>query len=128
MGTILSDFFHIKGADGAVPQAIGDVAAMSEKFNTGGILGNRAVLLMFSVKPVANPPLPAQGDVYINEHNVGSILVTAHNMFTTQTIAIAAASGVEFKSTDGRDNELAIKNVPRAFQIKDVVCFFHQES
>jgi hypothetical protein len=102
--------------------------AMSEDFNTGGIRGERSVLLMFSVKPVADPPQPAQADVYINDHKVGDILVTVHNTFTTQTIAIAVASVVDFKGTDGRDNVFAIKNVPRAFTIKDIFCFFHQES
>jgi hypothetical protein len=134
MGTILGDFTHIAGGiadeDGIVPvpHTLGDQVAMSSDFNTGGIRGERSVILMFSVIPVANPPQPAQADVYINEHKVGSILVTVHNMFTTQTIAIARAQDAEFKGTDGRDNVFAIKNVPRAFQIKDIVCFFHQES
>ncbi len=55
-------------------------------------------------------------------------MVTAHNMYTPQTIAIAVASTVDFKNTNGQDNMFAIKNVPRAFRIKDIVCFFHQES
>jgi hypothetical protein len=102
---------------------------MSEPFNTGGIRGERSAILMFSVQPIANPPQPAQADVYINNHKVGEILVTAPGpMYTTQTIAIAVASEVPFKGTGGQDNEFAIKNVPRAFAIKDIVCFFHQES
>lgn len=128
MGTILADFTHIAGADGPVRQAFGDDAAKSVSFNTGGIRGDRSAMLLFSVKAVANPPQPAQADLYINDHKVGSILVTAHNSFTTQTIVIARASTTEFKSTNGKDNVFAIKNVPRAFEIKDVVCFFHQES
>ncbi len=101
---------------------------MSEDFNTGGIRGERSAVLMFSVKPVViNPPV-AQADVYINDHKVGEILVTTPNVFTTQTIAIAVASKVGFKGTGGQDNVFAIKNVPRAFAIKDIVCFFHQES
>jgi hypothetical protein len=133
MGTILGDFTHLAAPNQpddteTVRNAGPDEVAMSRSFNTGGIRAERSVILMFSVKPVANPPLPTQADIYINEHNVGSIVVTAHNMFTPQTIAIAVASDVEFKDTNGRDNVFAIKNVPRAFVIKDVVCFFHQES
>lgn len=128
MGTILADFTHIAGMDGPVRQAGANEVAKSKAFNTGGIRGERSAILMFSVTPVANPPQPAQGDVYINEHKVGEILVMAQGTYTTQTIAIAVASTAEFKGTDGRDNVFAIKNVPRAFAIKDVVCFFHQES
>jgi hypothetical protein len=128
MGTILADFTHIFGSDGTVRQATADEVAMSEDFNTGGIRGERSAVLMFSVKPVViNPPV-AQADVYINDHKVGEILVTTPNVFTTQTIAIAVASKVGFKGTGGQDNVFAIKNVPRAFAIKDIVCFFHQES
>jgi hypothetical protein len=128
MGTILADFTHIFGSDGPVRQATVNEVAMSEDFNTGGIRGERSAMLMFSVQPVANPPQPAQADVYINNNKVGEILVTTHGMFTTQTIAIAVASQAGFKGTSGQDNVFAIKNVPRAFAIKDIVCFFHQES
>jgi hypothetical protein len=86
-------------------------------------------MLMFSVHPDADPPQPAEADVYINDIKVGGILITAPGpAFTMQTIAIAIASTANFKGTDGRDNTFAIKNVPRAFSIKDVVCFYHQES
>ena len=128
MGTILGDFTHISGSDGTVRQAGVNEVAMREDFNTGGIRGERSAILMFSVQPIANPPQPAQADVYINSHKVGSILVAVPGMFTAQTIAIPVASTVEFKDTGGQDNEFAIKNVPRAFAIKDVVCMFHQES
>lgn len=52
---------------------------------------------MFSVKPVANPPQPAQGVVYINNQKVGKILFTEHNAYTTQTIAIPVASKLRLK-------------------------------
>jgi len=130
MGTVLADFTHIAGGaeQVTVGQAGVNEVAMSSNFNTGGIRGERSVILMFSVRPDANPPQPAEADVYINEHKVGSILVTLHNMFTTQTIAIARGQDAEFKGTDGRDNVFAIKNVPRVFAIKNIVCLFHQES
>jgi hypothetical protein len=134
MGTILGDFTHIAGGaadeDGIVPvsRTLADEAGMSSDFNTGGIRGERSVILMFSIRPVENPPQPALADVFINEQKVGSILVTVHNVFTTQTIAIARAQDADFKATGGRDNVFAIKHVPRGFQIKDIVCFFHQES
>jgi hypothetical protein len=129
MGTILSDFTHISGSDKTVPQAGEQEVALSEDFNTGGIRGERSAVLMFSVRPVADPPRPAQADVYINDTKVGEILVTTPGpMYTVQTIAIPVASRVPFKATDGQDNLFAIKNVPRAFAIKDIVCFFHQES
>jgi hypothetical protein len=72
--------------------------------------------------------LPAQADVYINNVKVGSILSTVHGTFTTQTIIIAKGQDALFNGGDGKDNEFAIKNAPRSFDIKSVVCFFHQES
>ncbi len=125
MVTVLTDFTHIAGADGSVRRAAGNESAISNNFNTGGILGDRSALLMFSVDP---DETVAQADVYINEHKVGDILVAVQNGYTVQTVAIERADLAEFRNTDGRDNVFAIKNVPRSFRIKDVVCFFHQES
>src|SRR5262249_13740416 len=115
-------------SDGPVPTAGVEQVARSVSFNTGGIRGERSAVLVFSVMAVANPPQPGLGDVYINDHKVGEILVITFSTFTTQTIAIPRASDVEFKNTNGRDNVFTIKNVPRTFQIKDIICFFHQES
>jgi hypothetical protein len=128
MSTVVADFTHIAGADGTVGQTAAQEAALSINFNTGGIRGERSAILMFSVIPVANPPQPAQADIYINDKHVGSIMNPVQNSYTVQTIAIAKASDAKFKSTDGRDNVFAVKNVPRAFGIKDVVCFYHQQA
>jgi hypothetical protein len=128
MGTMLADFVHISGVDGPVPPAGVNQVAISKKFDTGGIRTERSAILMFSVMPVANPPQPAVADVFINDVKVGSILNPVFNTFTMQTIVIAIASTAHFNAGSGALNEFAIKNVPRAFQIKDIVCFFHQES
>lgn len=126
MGTVLADFVHIAG-DGLVNQtAVNVPVGMSSNFDTGGIRTERSVILMFSVSPVINPPLPAQADVFINNVKVGSILNPVQNTFTMQTIIIAKASTAHFSGS--ALNVFAIKNVPRAFQIKDIACFFHQES
>jgi hypothetical protein len=122
MGTILADFVHISHGDGTLRRArLVDEVAMSSKFNTGGIRTERAVILMFSVSPSGVTGVPAQGDVCINDNKVGSILGTVQNQFTPQTIIIAKARDKLdkpiFESTDGRDNEFAIKNVPAAFAI-----------
>lgn len=125
MGTVLADFVHIMG-DGPVPVNPAGVnqEGFSRPFDTGGIRTDQAVILMFSVQPVANPPQPAQGDVYINTRKVGSILNPVHNTFTTQTIIIAKGEDAHMV----KDNTFVIKNVPRSFQIKSIACFFHQES
>jgi hypothetical protein len=130
--TLLADFTHIIGVDGPVGQTDqtpqGEVA-ISSNFNTGGIRGDRSVMLMFSVKPLGNPPEDAaMADVYINDFLVGSIRVLAFDTPTPQTIVIPRADDVPFRATGGRDNVFALKNVPRPFTIQDIVCFYHQDS
>jgi hypothetical protein len=126
MGTVLADFVHIMG-DGPVTvnqTAVNVPVGFSRPCVTAGIRTDQSVILMFSVSPVANPPLPAQADVFINNVKVGSILNPVHNTFTTQTIIIAKGTDAGFVE----DNVFALKNVPRSFAIKSIACFFHQES
>ena len=127
MGTVLADFVHIMG-DG--PVVVNQTAAnvpvgFSRPFDTAGVRRDQSVILMFSVLPLDTNPLPAQGDVFINNVKVGSILDTVHGTFTMQTIIIAKGEDTGFVEAD---NRFVIKNVPRIFEIKSIVCFFHQES
>ena len=126
MGTVLADFVHIMG-DGPAPVASAgsNEVGFSRPFNTAGIRRDQSVILMFSVHPTETDNLPAQADVYINNVWVGNILNTVHGMFTAQTIIIAKGEDVGFVE---KDNRFVIKNVPRPFDIKSIICFFHQES
>ena len=71
MGTVLADFVHIMG-DGPVPVNPAGVnqEGFSRPFDTGGIRTDQAVILMFSVQPVANPP-PARAGRRLYQHSQG---------------------------------------------------------
>jgi hypothetical protein len=124
MGTVLADFVHIMG-DG--PVTVNSAAVNQDGFSrpctTAGIRTDQSVILMFSVRPLDAPQV-AQADVYINDKKVGNILNTVHGTFTTQTIIIAKGTDAKFEE----DNTFHLRNVPRPFDIKSIICFFHQES
>lgn len=124
MGTVLADFTYLVG-DGPVTVPVTSVSnqvAFSRTFHTGGIRTDQPVMLMFSVRNMGT----GQADVFINDNDVGNVTSTLQGTFTTQTIIIGKGEDAEFKGD--QQNEFAIKNVSNDFQIKDIVCFFHQES
>ncbi|HKS39055.1 MAG TPA: hypothetical protein VJX74_00465 [Blastocatellia bacterium] len=134
--TVLCDFTLIQG-DGSI--TIGDgLPVWEKKFNTGGRRSDAPALLIFNVKGLTRST--SSVNVKINNLVVGQIHPysdltiaarddNAKNWFT-QMIAM---NGTELK--DG-DNEIQIEAVgfPEStstnkfddFQLKDVVCFFHQ--
>lgn len=126
MGTILADFTHIMG-DGPqdVDTAAGNAVGFSRSFATGGVRTDQSIVLMFAVRNKGTTP----ADVLINDVNVGRVTSTAIGAFTTQIITITGG-GTEAKAFKATNNVFAITNVsdPDGFQIKSIVCFFHQES
>lgn len=114
--TVLCDFIQIIGDTG---QAISQTSTGAEvplpDFNTGGREGSLTALLVYSAKNLAG-----SAQVFINNHNVGTITATSGTVFSTQLIAV---SGNQLN--DG-NNEIVLKNVTDPFTIKDLICFFHQ--
>jgi hypothetical protein len=126
MGTVLADFKRILGNDPVlVPSSTGDLPSWHTQFNTGGIRTDFSAILMLSAIGVGGS---GQADVFINDKFVGTITNTQPDMFIMQMIIIDKPKEAKFQGSDGDDNEIAIKHVSQSFRIKDIVCFFHQES
>jgi hypothetical protein len=131
--TVLSDFTLIRGDN---PVTIGDGTPLWEAtFGTGGRVASEAALLIFNVRGLTSTNVDVV--VKVNNVQVGTIRRyggdgdIANNWYT-QMIAVGGS-----QLNDGF-NELQIAAVgwPGAtsgnlfddFELKDVVCFFHQEA
>jgi hypothetical protein len=119
---VLSDFIQIVG-DGSVniPVVAGaaevPVPTNGEPFNTGGREAGSTALLMYSVRNMTG-----SAQVFVNGDQVGSITPTSGALWTTQMIALAG------NRLNNGNNQLVLRNVTDAFNLKDVMCFFHQSS
>jgi hypothetical protein len=124
VGTILGDFTHVMG-DGpvGVHPASGNIVAFQRTFDTGGIRTDQSIVLMFAVSGKGGTP----ADVLINSVQVGNINSAPADSFSTQIITIAKDSH-QSKAFKNTHNVFDIMNVADDFQIKSIVCFFHQES
>ena len=115
---VVSDFIQIIGDSG---QAISQTAAGAEvplpDFNTSGREGNLTALLVYSAKNLAG-----SAQVFINNHNVGTITATSGAVFSTQLIAVSGSQ------LNNGNNEIVLRNVTDPFTIKDLVCLFHQSA
>jgi hypothetical protein len=58
--------------------------------------------------------------VLINNHLVVGITPTSGSTFSTQLIAVSSS-----QLNDG-NNEIVLRSVTDPFEIKDLICFFHQ--
>ena len=116
MATILCDFVQIVGD---APKPVRQTSQGSEvplpSFNTGRRVSNRTALLLFSARN-----LDGSAQVFINNNLVGGITATPGSMFSTQMIAVPGT-----QLNDGT-NEIVLKRVTDSFEIKDLICFFHQ--
>jgi len=117
---VLCDWTQIVGDSSiTVPVANGGaevpVPLDGSTFGTGGRVSTETALLIFSVKNMTGT-----AQVFINNHHVGDIGPTSGSLWSTQLIAV---SGTQIN--DG-NNHLVMKNVTDAFNLKDLMCFFHQ--
>jgi hypothetical protein len=116
MATILCDSIEIVGN---APRAVNQTSPGSEVrlpcFNTGGRVSNHTALLLFSARN-----LEGGAQVFINNHLVGGIAATPGSVFSTQLIAVSGS-----KLNDGK-NEIVLRSVTDPFEIKDLICLFHQ--
>ncbi|MGY1830153.1 hypothetical protein ACI8AA_06935 [Geodermatophilus sp. SYSU D01180] len=129
---MLADFTTIIG-DTAVSVPVVSPGAefqLGSPFDTGGRLpgtsetGISSALLMFAVRNMSGT---AQVTINDDDDVVGTITPSPSqlNIWSTQVIAFA---GSRLSSASGTNNRIRLRNVTDAFQIKDVVCFFHQDS
>jgi hypothetical protein len=126
MGTVLADFTHIMG-DGPVHVNAGSGEVVFKRtFETGGIKTDQPVLLMFAVSHRGNRGGPSP-KVLVNGVQVGTVQESGEEFFSTQLITITRDS-TESRAFRSQDNLLEITGVPDGFDIKSIVCFFHQES
>ena len=119
---VLSDFIQIVGDSNVnIPVVAGaaevPVPTNGNPFNTGGREANQTALLMYYVRNMTG-----SAQVFLNGNLVGSITPTSGALWTTQLIAL---SGNQIN--DG-NNQMVLRNVTDAFNLKDVMCFFHQSS
>lgn len=119
---VLSDFRQIVGdASITIPVVAGPaevpVPLNGDPFGTGGREANQTALLIYSVRNMTG-----SAQVFINDNLVGSITPTSGTLWSTQMIAV---SGSQLNSGN---NQMVLRNVTDAFNLKDLICFFHQSS
>ena len=130
---ILSDFVQIVGD---TPVVIGDslpgaVATWTETFNTGGRRSDESAFLLFNIRGLRSANTDV--GVKVNDILVGHIARYAQTTeqelqnWYTQMIAVSGST------LRNGDNEIKIEGVPANnllddFEVKNMVCFFHQSS
>jgi hypothetical protein len=120
---VLCDYTQIIGdAAQVIPQTTGSAEVPLPDFNTDGRNANgpapsRNGLLMLSARNLAG-----SARVLINGQDVGTITATPGTVFSTQMIALLA------DRLNAGDNKIALTDVSDTFELKNVVCFFHQSS
>jgi hypothetical protein len=129
--TVLGDFQTIIGDERqSVPVAgSGAEVPLGQNFNTGGRIagtlesgpeqGGRSAFLIYSVRFMVGT---AQVFVNDSDQSVGTITPSSGTAWFTQLIAMAGS-----RLNDG-NNRITLRNVTDAFEIKDLICFFHQSS
>lgn len=116
--TILCDFIQILGDNlKTISRTEGDTEVPLDNFKTLHRQASKTALLMLVVRNLAG-----SATVVINNERVGAITATSGTVFSTQLIAVAGST-----LNDG-DNEIVLKDVTDPFELKDVICFFHQSA
>jgi len=115
---VLCDFIQIVGdASQAIPQTAAGAEVPLPDFNTGGREAGSTALLVYSARNLAG-----SAQVFINNHNVGTITATSGTVSSTQLIAVSG------NQLNNGNNEIVLRNVTDPFTIKDLICFFHQSA
>jgi hypothetical protein len=133
--TVLADFNIIihEEHQGVGVQA-GQQSPLGTRFNTGGRLGEGsgqtgplAAFIMFSVLN-----LQVSLDVFVNGQGpIGTMDANHAPGWNSQVLCM---SGGRLKSGDGLNNEISVALPPgspvatTAFEIKNLICFYHQDS
>jgi hypothetical protein len=138
--TVLCDFFTIIGDGGGNGITVHPVdfegeSPLGDPFNTGGRIatdeahaaesgrkegGHSTAFLIYSVRNMTGT-----AQVFLNNSELPVGIITPsppNSVWCTQMIAMAG-----FRLHDG-DNQLTLKHVTDTFNIKDLICYFHQDS
>jgi hypothetical protein len=103
------------------PQLTGNAQIALPDFNTGGRATgtgpHRKAQLMLSARN-----LTGSAAVLINNTFVGSITATPGAVFSTQMISVPG------DLLNSGNNDIILKEVTDPFELKNVVCFFHQST
>ncbi|MDT0187970.1 hypothetical protein Q9S36_48065 [Microbacterium sp. ARD31] len=134
--TVLADFNIIIGDEVPqdVPFILGQQSPLGPKFNAGGRLGASSgqtgglgAFIMFSV---LNLQVPLE--VFVNGRGpIGTVDPNVARGWTSQVICM---SGGRLNSGDGLNNQISValpSDSPVAtgdFKIKNLICFYHQDS
>jgi len=114
--TVLCDFNQIIGD---TPKTVAPTSGSAEvplpDFNSGGRESGATSLIMCSVRN-----LGGSASVRVNGNDVGSLTATPGTTWITQLVALNGSN------LNNGNNEIVLRNVTDEFQIKDVMCFFHQ--
>lgn len=116
---VFADFIPIVGDEFVqVNQTTGGVDFPLGDFRLGGARRDQTVLLMMSVRF-----LEGRASIVLNGRKVGAIVRNSSPQWITQHIVI----GGNCLAADG-SNHIALRDVTDLLQIKNCVCFFHQDS
>jgi hypothetical protein len=113
--TVLADFAEIVGNQGAnVPAGTTIIGT----FNTSGRLSGQRALLCFLASN-----LNGSAGIEINDQPVGAVFPTGPAGAVSTQMASFAGSVL-----NSGNNTMRLRNVSDAFNIRNVVCFYHQDS
>jgi hypothetical protein len=116
--TVLCDFTEIVGD---TPQVI-TPAVFERNFRTGGRTSGQTAFLLFNVRGLTNASVLVQ----VNNQVVGAIFPYPGSNTSYWYTQMIALNGSQLR--DG-DNEIQIEAVGSdSFEIKNMVCFFHQSA
>jgi hypothetical protein len=117
--TVLADFAQILGNQGQlVGQVQGDATIALPSFNTGGRLSNEPALLVFLASD-----LLGSAAIFINNQQVGAV-------FPTGAVVSTSTQMASFPGTvlNSGQNTISLKFVTDPFRLRNVCCFYHQDS
>jgi hypothetical protein len=121
--TILADFVHILG--NAQVFGVDEVSGTGEvpirnAFNTGGAIRSDGILLMVQ----ARSNLAIRAEIFLNREFAAELnSMPTGEFWTTHQFALPGS----FLARSG-NNRVVFKNVVNYFQIRNFVCFYHQDS
>ena len=138
--TVLCDFQTIIGdVPVSVDRTPGEGELPLPRFDTGGRISStrehsengrqQPAFLIYSVS--SRGPRAGTAQVFLNPHrpevpesNISIGTITHFpGPFRTEMIALSAQ-----KLLDGKDNEIILRHVNEPFEIKNLICFYHQDS
>lgn len=118
--TVLADFSEILGNQGQnVGVAQGAAAISLPSFNTGGVRTNDSALLFFLASN-----LQGSAAIFINNRQVGAVFPTGPAGAASTQMADIPAGVLRTQGV----NTIELKNVTDTFNIRNVYCFYHQDS